>query len=78
MPSTPSYTYTPPAEAAAIARAAAFRVIRFAGRGRYDELGRYPSLATARSAKAAAGRDEFGRPAMIYALAPGRAALFVE
>ena len=36
---------TLPHDAADIAAAPAFRVVRFAGRGRYEELGVYPSLA---------------------------------
>lgn len=52
--------------------------MRFMGRGQYEEHGIHPTLQEAKEAKRLAGRDEYGRPAMIYALAPGRAALFVE
>jgi hypothetical protein len=36
------------ADAAAIARATGFRVIRFVGRGRYDEIGVFETLDAAR------------------------------
>jgi len=32
------------AAAAAIARATGFRVVRFVGRGKYEDLGTYPTL----------------------------------
>jgi hypothetical protein len=65
-------------DARSIADATGFEVKRFMGRGLYEDHGIYLSLQEAVEAKEKAGRDEYGRPCMIYALAPGRAALFVE
>jgi hypothetical protein len=65
-------------DARSIAEATGFRVMRFMGRGQYEEHGIHATLAEALRAKQDAGRDQYGRPAMIYALAPGRSALFIE
>lgn len=62
----------------AISKATAFHVTRFIGHAKYEDLGTYERLARARAVRRTAGRDEYGRRAMIYAVCPGRASIFVE
>jgi hypothetical protein len=66
------------ADREAIGRAVGFVLTRYLGLGKYDHLGEFSTLDGARAAKLAAGRDEHGRPAMLYALVPGRDAVHVE
>lgn len=61
-----------------IERAIGFRVLRTLGGGKYEEFGVFSALSGARGAKRRAGRDQYGRPAMIYAIVPDRMSVFVE
>jgi hypothetical protein len=65
------------ADAAAIGRATEFQVVRFIGRGRYEEIGVFPTLDATRAARAAAGRDEYGRTGMICAGRRGGGGMFM-
>ena len=66
------------ADRKAISCAVGFVVTRYLGLAKYDHLGQFITLADARAAKRAAGRDEYGRPAMVYALVSGRDSVHVE
>jgi len=66
------------ADREAIKRATGYHVTRLLGRARYESFGEHGTLEEARVAKTAAGRDSWGRPAMIYALVHGRTSIFVE
>ena len=61
-----------------VSRAVGFNVLRTIGCARYEQFGEYPTLAAARGARRRAGKDPYGRSAMIYAIVPGRTSIFVE
>lgn len=65
------------AEAAQIASATYFTVVRLLGRARYYRA-EFSSLTDARAHKVALGVDEYGRRGMVYAVTATGDSVFVE
>lgn len=61
-----------------ISQAQQFHVFRTLGGGRHEDFGIHNSLARARGVKRRAGRDKYGRQAMIYAIFSNWASVLVE
>lgn len=61
-----------------ISQAQSFHVFRTLGGGRHEDFGIHTTLARARGVKRRAGRDEYGRQAMIYAIFSNWASMLVE